>query len=225
MIRPALAALVCAAAIGSGSGTFASFSASTTNAATFDTGTVVLSNELTDAETCFSTGGGTTDANDGTCDALFPVELRKPGATASSTLTLRNEGTLASTLHAAAPACATSDNDDEDFHGDGDLCTSVLVQVQEFANDAFGALGALPVCAWPVVADASCGWSFGSLADLVTQTATTPIEPVEPLLGPGDERYMKVTLWWIDLGAGHDHNPFMGRQADFSIRWGLEQTI
>ncbi|MCU1377235.1 MAG: putative phage protein [Acidimicrobiales bacterium] len=93
------------------SGTFASFSASTTNDATFKTGTLILSNGVNAGTACFSSkasNGGANDldldANDTSCDALFGANL-VPGATPyTAIVTVRNEGTSAGDLKVYAPA-------------------------------------------------------------------------------------------------------------------------
>src|SRR3954447_20209888 len=77
-----------------GAGTFASFTASTSNAAsTFQTGTLVLSNQKASATACLSTGGSTTDTNaNAACDQPFAVTLAKPGDTANVDITLVDSG-------------------------------------------------------------------------------------------------------------------------------------
>jgi hypothetical protein len=205
-----------------GEGTFASFSATTENASTFATGTLVLSNTVDSGTTCFSTGGGATDLNSNSdCDSVVPAGIRKPNDVVSSTLVLVNEGSLAGTLSAHAPTCTTVDAPGESFHGTADLCPQVLVQVQEYANDTFGMFAALPSCVYPVSTSAACGWSYASLAQLVTDTATTPITTAAPTLTAGAERYVMVRLWWIDLGGSH--NSAMGRQAELELEWNLVQ--
>src|SRR4051812_22071811 len=67
-----------------GFGTFASFSASTSNSSTFATGTLVLSDKVGTATTCFSTGSDTnTDVNDHACDAFFSTSAAAPGDVAT----------------------------------------------------------------------------------------------------------------------------------------------
>ena len=71
-----------AVAAGGGSGTFASFTAETTNAGnTFATGTIVLSNTVNTGTACLSTGAGTTtDTNTFSCaDKFFNTTVSKPG--------------------------------------------------------------------------------------------------------------------------------------------------
>ena len=78
-------------AFGSASvGTWATFAASTSNDATFRTGTILLSNQVGAATTCVSTSGSTIVENDRDCDALFPVAVRAPGDTATADVTRGN---------------------------------------------------------------------------------------------------------------------------------------
>jgi hypothetical protein len=143
--RKLLLALLLVSLTGSafGAGTFASFSASTTNATTtFASGTLILSNSVNSATACASaaTGvGGVTANNSGTCSALFNVSLSKPGATATVDLDLKNEGSIdASKLEmywdgATAGLCSTTDGAGS-YHGGGNLCSQLQIFVQEYTD-------------------------------------------------------------------------------------------
>jgi predicted ribosomally synthesized peptide with SipW-like signal peptide len=101
-----------------GAGTFASFSASTDNDATFNSGTLVLSNKVDSGQTCFSarsavegSPGVTDDAslnvNDTDCDNLISTALTPGGTPVTAHVTLRNEGNTNGTLKAfASEVCA-----------------------------------------------------------------------------------------------------------------------
>src|SRR3954470_14095839 len=90
--------LVGGAATAIGAGTFASFSASTSNSGTFATGTLVLSNLKNAATICYSDTAGITDTNAKACDAAFAATNEKPGGgTYETHLTITNEGTLDAT--------------------------------------------------------------------------------------------------------------------------------
>jgi predicted ribosomally synthesized peptide with SipW-like signal peptide len=108
-----------------GAGTFASFSASTTNDASFKTGTLILSDQVGSGNTCFSSKVDNTnspsndadlDTNDTTCDALFSANLLPNAQTPSvgsniytALVKVRNEGTTSGTLYAFAPSvCANA---------------------------------------------------------------------------------------------------------------------
>src|SRR3981189_2538447 len=61
-----------------GAGTFATFTAQTSNPTnTFADGTLVLSNKVGSGTACLSTGGLTTDTNaNGACDTAFSLSVR-----------------------------------------------------------------------------------------------------------------------------------------------------
>src|SRR3954463_2611682 len=86
--------MVGGAVVAGGAGTFASFSASTTNAGTFATGSLVLSDKKDAASACFSTNGGSTDTNANTCDQAFSLAVQKPGQSGTANITLKNEGSI-----------------------------------------------------------------------------------------------------------------------------------
>jgi predicted ribosomally synthesized peptide with SipW-like signal peptide len=99
-----------------GAGTFASFSASTTNDATFKTGTIVLTNKVASGNTCWSSkvdnsnapaNDPTLDVNDTTCDALFAANLL-PGTSYTAVVQVRNEGTTNGILKMFAPTPCTN---------------------------------------------------------------------------------------------------------------------
>jgi hypothetical protein len=144
-----------------GSGTLASFNASTTNgSSTFATGSIVLSNlNKTTSKTCFS--NGTTDVNGGTgtstnsnantaCEALFNLSARTPGQTATVNLNLKNEGSLPGTLTVKAvphirvtgaasvsQACTSEDTlaIQTAYHGTGDICDKLRFTIQRYTTD------------------------------------------------------------------------------------------
>ena len=77
-----------------GAGTFATFTAQTTNPTnTFADGTLVLSNKVGTGTACLSTGGLTTDVNaNGSCDTAFSLSVKAPGDSSTANLTLQNKG-------------------------------------------------------------------------------------------------------------------------------------
>src|SRR5207248_1755494 len=108
-----LCLILLAGAAGLIASSIADFNAQTTNASTFSSGTLVLSDAKTSGTTCLSTGGGTTDTNTNAsgCDDLIAATVQKPGGTASSAVvTLREVGSIATgTFHVfASSACAST---------------------------------------------------------------------------------------------------------------------
>jgi predicted ribosomally synthesized peptide with SipW-like signal peptide len=125
---------------GTGAGTLASFSASTTNSASFATGTLVLTNSVNSGATCYSAGTTptnitNTDTNANSCASFFNLTTKKPGDIATADLDLRNDGSINATGLVAFPTstCSTT-NGAGSYHGTGDMCTSLQITVQEYAS-------------------------------------------------------------------------------------------
>jgi predicted ribosomally synthesized peptide with SipW-like signal peptide len=103
-----------------GAGTFASFSASTDNDATFQTATVILTNKTSTGNVCWSSNDDNTtpaldtnlDANGTTCDSLLTANL-VPGTAYTTYLKLSNEGNATGDLKLFdnAGGCSGSIND------------------------------------------------------------------------------------------------------------------
>jgi hypothetical protein len=205
--------------VASGSGTFASFTAETTNAGnTFATGTIVLSNAVTSGTTCLSTNGGTTDVNANSvgCNTLFNALVKKPGdSSTADQLTLWNKGSInAASLTLTVPSCTTGDAAGQTFHGTGDLCPDLDVYVQEWQSDF-----STPVACWyggAVVAN-TCDFSdntatLGAIASGGTVTITGG-------LAANAKRYFTVGVE-LDSGAG---NTVQGRAATADLTWDIAQ--
>ena len=181
-----------------GAGTFASFSASTSNAtSTFATGSVVLKQTGIGGNTCYSNGtsnngvGTNTDTNaNGACSAVFTAGTNKPGDTATQALTLTNDGTIAAAsgvkVYKAATNCvdgqsATSNS----YYGTGSMCETLQFNLTDTTNTKClfggGAAGevnsSLPVLANAqstlVVSAASANNTITVNGTLVTVTAGT----------------------------------------------------
>jgi hypothetical protein len=149
-LRPLLLGLMVIGAVfslaGNG-GTFASFSAQTTNAgSTFATGSLVLSNQLGSATACLSSSGSLN--NNAGCSALLTGANLEPGSPLqTASLTISNGGALnASTLDAssfslfAAGPCADTQVTNLTFNpsAGNPLCNAAVMSVQE--------TGAAPWC-------------------------------------------------------------------------------
>jgi predicted ribosomally synthesized peptide with SipW-like signal peptide len=104
-----------------GAGTFASFSASTDNDATFQTATVILTNKTSTGNVCWSSNQDNAtspaldtnlDANGTTCDSLLTANL-VPGTAYTTYLKLSNEGNATGDLKLFdnAGGCVGSAND------------------------------------------------------------------------------------------------------------------
>lgn len=203
------------AVVGGGAGTFATFNATTTNPATFATGTLVLSNTVNAATACLSTGGGpVTASNTFSCDALFSTTVSKPGDSASAHVTLQNSGSLAaSTLSLQASSCVDSNNGAETFHGTGSLCTALHFYVQEWTSSSF----ATPFKCWYGDVGTTCSPSFTStLAGFGTSPVDISVGPGSPpALAASGLRYFTVA---VELPGSAD-NTYQGRQAALALTW------
>jgi predicted ribosomally synthesized peptide with SipW-like signal peptide len=210
-----------------GAGTFATFTAQTTNPTnTFKNGTLVLSNKVDSGSTCLSTGVGTnTDTNDyGSCDTAFAVTLAVPGDTDSADITLMNEGSVAaSDLGVFTAACDNADVSTETYHGSGNPCSKIQITVQQY-SDAFttesgclygGATG--NVCDFSdatktlaaFVADYPSSGDSLSLGALAAKNG-----------GTTDTAWVRVNL---QLPSNSD-NTYQGRQATFALNWFITQV-
>ena len=215
-----------------GAGTFASFSASTTNdGSTFATGTIVLSNKKNTDTACLSTGpnntigtgDGVTDDNDNTfaCSSLINVNIRKPGDVATVDLTLQNVGTLDATnlrVHRSA-ACAQANAAGESYFGTGNMCTSLLFALQEYDDAARTDVGYCHVGA-VTGADTLCTTS-GTLNSFMT-TYTGATTPAMLDLGPLNATATRYFRLIVDLPSTVG-NTLQGRQATFGFTWRLDQ--
>ena len=154
------AMLVGAVGALAGAGTFASFSATTTNDATFKTVRLAMSNAVNGGSACTSpsavAGSGTInaaiDTNDASgCAELFPTPL-KSGVTATAAVVITNVGDTQSDLFLFAPAnctvgaVSTAFNTGSAAHGtNGPLCGRVDFSLYDGTN-----------CLFPVATSGAC---------------------------------------------------------------------
>lgn len=205
-----------------GVGTYATFTAQTTNASnTFQTGTIVLSQKVNTGTTCYSTGaasGTFTNSNaNGACDTVAFATLAKPGDSAAAQFTVKDEGNLgASAMTLQVSGCVTTDspNASSVFHGNGDLCPVLGFFIQEYDSTFTTANGK---CVLPANAGANC-----SASSVASFTTLGTAQNLYTNVAAGDTHYLKVTLVFPDGGAGAD-NAYQGRVATFNAVWKLNQ--
>ena len=200
-----------------GSGTFASFSAETTNAGnTFATGTIVLSNTVNAGTACLSTNGGSTDTNIyAGCDKVFQLSVKKPGDTyTADQLDIQNVGSLAaSALKFTAGSCAASDAAGQTYHGTGNPCGSIDVYLQEWTDNTYSVASH---CWYGGGAGTTC--SFDDTKTLSTISGVSPIT-LTGGLGASSHRYFTVGLE-LQSAAG---NNMQGRTATADLTWHIDQ--
>ncbi len=137
-----LALILTAGSVGLISSGFADFNAQTTNANSFSSGTLVLSDAKSGGTTCLSTGGLSTDTNSNAtgCDNLINATGKKPGdAATTAVVTIKNVGSIAASAlqvyTTATTGCTSTDATGETFHGTGDLCTTVALTIHDDTNN------------------------------------------------------------------------------------------
>lgn len=224
-----------------GSGTFASFTAQVTQSAnTFETGSLVLSEKSNAATACFSSAG-TGNVNDA-CSAIFTGGdvLFNAGDTAiTGQLTLNNTGSISpAQLKWYAPALNASGALDplgsvcqsvqytpsgdtsgaNIFHGTGDLCTGLQLQIQETTTNSFGT--PTSSCVFPASGSA-CGTNFASPSTL--PTVASPL--AAGTLANGTPRFFKITLKFPGTNGDHTgvDNQYMALKSYFDLTWRIEQ--
>lgn len=215
--------LVGALATASGSGTFAGFNATTTNASSaFQTGTVVLSNLKQGGTTCFSYGASPTaiGTNSQACaDNLYSFAAnQKPSASNIGTvnLTLTNIGSLPGTLKVYASTACSSGPDAGSYHGNGNLCQFLKISIQETTSLGGAGNGA---CIYPAAASNCAAVAAG---DLSTLNDLASALSVGTLAATNGVRYFTVNVA-LPNGTSGAENSIMGLTASWALGWVLEQ--
>ena len=215
------------AAIGAlaGAGTFATFTAQTTNPSnTFADGTLVLSNTVNSGTACLSTGGGTTDTNsNGSCDTVFSLSVKAPGDSGTADITLENKGSLAaSVLKAFSAACTPADSGGETYHGTGNPCGVIQLYIQQY-SDAFTTPSA---CLYGGAAGAAC--NFSDTAKTLTDFVSTYPDAANGLsagsLAASNGGNTDTT--WVRVGVkllATANNTYQGRSASLALNWHITQ--
>ena len=216
-------ALLALAGVATFGGTFASFSAQTSNPTnTFAAGTLVLSNKVGAGTACLSTGAGTsTDTNvNSACDALFALTARKPGDSSTSTLQLKNEGSMAgSSLKAFASSCTDANASGETYFGTGSPCSKVQVYIQEYSDAAFTTPSACLYGGAAVTNVCDFTDTTKTLGAFATAYPSAASGLSMGALATGASAYVKVG---VKLPSDAD-NTYQGRRASISLSWQLEQ--
>jgi predicted ribosomally synthesized peptide with SipW-like signal peptide len=224
------------AVIGGGAGTFASFTAETTNANnTFATGTLLLDNNG-GTTTCHSAADTTNNATTSGCDILFNLDpLPSAASTQWAQLTLSNVGSLdaGGIDFWASNACATqaSNPSGPTFGGGGNLCNALQVVIVEtdssfhhsVSNPALG-------CAYGQADATGLGCSFNSafnLAGLPGSASTLTVAAGQSgntgtQLTHAQSRYFAIGV--STPAAGGLNNTFQNRKAAFDLTWRITQA-
>lgn len=212
-----LALILMTGSVGLISSGFADFNAQTTNASTFSSGTLVLSDAKSGGTTCLSTGGATTDTNSNAtgCDNLITATGKKPGdAATTAVVTIRNVGSIAASAlqvsTTTTTGCASTDASGETYHGTGNLCTAVALTIHDDTNNR---------CYYPTQAAGACTMdATKTLSDFLTNwNTTTPLSLGTTGLSGG----IAFTIGsQLNSTAG---NPMQGRTATIDLNWKMTQ--
>jgi hypothetical protein len=206
-----------------GAGTFATFTAQTTNPSnTFANGTLVLSNKVNAGAVCLSTGGGNTDTNaNGSCSTAFNLAVKKPGDSGTTDITLANVGSLAaSALKVFSGSCTDADAAGENYHGTGSPCGVVQIYLQQY-SDAFTTPSA---CLYGGASGATCDFSDTSKTLSAFVAAYTNLGAglsAGSLAAAGG-----ADTTWVRIGVklpSTADNTYQGRSATMALNWHITQ--
>lgn len=172
--------MVGAVAAIAGAGTFASFSASTTNEASFTTARMAITNNTNCVTPAGVAGTGVAsadvDTNNKVCDALFPDPLT-PGVLATKDVEIQNVGDVSGALklYALANCGVTVNNASYDMGTATNLCDRVQVS---FHNDTTNqCLYPVAVGACATITDSTTGQSFNDFSGAHKFASPLSVDP------------------------------------------------
>lgn len=210
------------AIVGGGSGTFASFSAQTTNKEnTFKTGTLLLSDQVKSGTVCYSNEATTNEESK--CEAIVKTGEMKPGEGESNTLTIKNVGTLASSdLDLFGSECKNETTGSfpgtDKLSHEGNVCKELLISVEKDKK-----AGAEPEkCLIGTEKGGACEESKGEALEswlAANSEASKAYAFAGDKLKAGEERFYKVYLY-LPKSVG---NEFQGRTAKFDLTFHIDQ--
>ena len=227
-----LLAVIGLVAVASGSGTFASFSAETTNPGnTFASGTLFLHDTPNGGTTCTSESAVTGpnfnvnpgDGSNGNNCAAFFTNASFTGGALTAHLALNDAGTMpASDIKFDVPSCSITTNQASTgsavTFGSAPTCAQMYITVQETQSDyttnvycAYGT-DVAGACAAPSSAQTLA--NTNSLQTLKTTGAATAT------LAASGTRYYVIT---VSPGGVANDNTLQNRLATFSLTWHIDQ--
>lgn len=216
-------AVAIAALAALGSGSYASYSAQTTNPNNkFATGALVLTNTKQGGSACLSTGGGATDTNvNNSCDQLLNLTVKKPGDSSTANLTVQNSGSLAATIFKVfASACTDSNAAAETYHGTGSLCGKVQLYIQQWSNSGFSTVSTCLYGGMTVTNTCDFSDTTKTLSAFAsTYSSSTNGLSIGSGLTSGTSNYFTIGMM---LPSSAD-NTYQGRQASIDLSWFIQQ--
>lgn len=230
--------VVASAATAAGGGTFASFSAETTNSSNvFSTGTVELSDQVNTGTTCYSYGAGVSNSTSCTgSDQQFitATTAAKPGAVYTAHVTITNAGSLPlSDLKVwGTAACTDGNGSDGHITGTASVCQNTEWYVQEtdssfttnqvcqYGDDTVNHVCDLTGTSYPLSKfyGVAAGGHVTSANALLISNADNGTGTAETL-AVGASRYFVVGF---TLPSTAD-NTYQNRTASFALTWHGDQ--
>ncbi|MGN6372947.1 MAG: SipW-dependent-type signal peptide-containing protein [Solirubrobacteraceae bacterium] len=217
------------AVVGGGSGTFASFSAETTNKEnTFKTGTLLLSDSVKSGTACFSNEAA-SNKEESNCSAVIKAEEMKPGEGKSNYLTIKNVGTLASSdLKLWGSTCAEKEDTKAFEKGaakneitPGKVCEELKISIEQ--DEEAGAKATKCLVGKAVgVGNEACKEEEGVTLKSWLESNSSGEKAFTfsgDSLEPAAQRFYTVYLY-LPKAAG---NEYQGRIAEFGLTWHIDQ--
>ncbi len=204
----AVAGLVSAAALATATtGVLSGFTASITNSAnTVATGTLLMS-ETNGATTCLSTAGtAQIGSNAGTCASINKFggsTLAVPGQSASTSVTIKNIGTVTANTFSLTPSGCTQTTPAAGTGSDVAFCSKVLVSIED------DTVPASPSCILGGTAGSACP---------ATPTANLTSWASALALGPVNASASKTYKFTVMIAAAAD-NTDQGLAASEPLGW------
>lgn len=216
------------AIVGGGAGTFASFSAQTTNKEnTFATGTLLLSDSVKSGKLCFSNEASSNE-EESNCSAVINAEEMKPGEGKSNDLTIKNVGTLGSSdLKLWGAACKEKENEKAFENGattnelaPGEICKELKLSIEQDEEAGEKATKCLVGKAVGVGKE-ECKQEEGVVLGtwLSENAESKPFTFGGDSLKAGEERFYKVYLYLPKEAK----NEYQGRVSEFDLTWHIDQ--
>jgi predicted ribosomally synthesized peptide with SipW-like signal peptide len=218
-----------------GSGTFASFTAETTNAGnTFATGTLLLSNKVATGSTCYSNAAATNDNLNAACQTLISTSNMKTGTSTVQYLTVKNEGTIDGTdvkvyipkTQTGLVSCLNSTTGtfpgSDALSHTGDVCGNLKISIEQDSSangTATACLVGVEVGSGNHACNPVNGTTFSTFYGANYDSAHMLDLGAPTALAAGASDFFKVYMYLPD-----ENNTFQGRTAAFDIDWHLDQA-
>lgn len=218
--------------VASGSGTFASFTAETTNPGnTFASGTLYLHDTPNGGTTCTSESATTSPnfninpgngSNGDNCAAFF-TNASFTGGAVTAHLALNNAGTIPSSdIKFDVPSCSFSSNSgstgSSTLFGTAPTCSQMYLTIQETASNYTTNV----YCAYGTDSSGACAAPSNSftLASPSSLTNLLTTSAANATLAAGATRYYVIT---VSPGGVASDNSMQNRLLTFALTWHIDQ--